>query len=575
MNPTNHSDLDPAAASASLSSARELSKTRRLLTALWVASILLAALLCWFGRHSMNPDGVTYMDIADAYRLGHWKAALNSYRSPLYSWILVPALALTQDSPDAEFSSVHAVNFLVFLVALFCFHFLLTGVIGIHPHLAFPNWAMMGAAYALFLWSTLTVITLELVTPDLCVAAAVYAATGMLLRIRKGDDRWAIFFVLGLFLGIGYLIKAALLALAPLMAILCVAAIGKARQAIPRVMIMAVGFVIVAAPWVYALSSAEGRFTFGDAGALAYGYMVQEVPMLHWRGGPLGSGVPAHPDRQIYRRPNAYEFASPISGTYPPSYDYSYWAEGIKVRPQVGTHLRRVAKSLREYFTFFDERLSGVISIVVLLWLVGRRGLSSLGSLAQEWRILIPALYGFALYGQVWVDWRYLGAYLTLFWMGILCALRIPEFERKDQVTGAAAVAIMVVLGCHLCDFSYTKIRQSDPMLEHLEVVSSLRALQIGPGSPVASIGDANIAFWARLARVRIVAEIPLDVWDLAVREPEISDVDIFWAASAEERAAVMRKLAETGAKVAIARDVPPGPAGSGWQRIEIGRAHV
>ena len=189
--PANRLNLDTAPGSASLISALDRKRTKRLVTALWIASILIAALHCWVGRHSMNPDGVTYMDIADAYRLGHWKAALNSYRSPLYSWILVPALALTQDSPDAEFSSVHAVNFLVFLVALFCFHFLLTGVIGIHPHLAFPNWAMMGAAYALFLWSTLTVITLELVTPDLCVAAAVYAATGMLLRIRKGDDRWA------------------------------------------------------------------------------------------------------------------------------------------------------------------------------------------------------------------------------------------------------------------------------------------------------------------------------------------------------------------------------------------------
>ena len=566
--PTNPSDPGTTVDGALLTSALERNKTKRLVTALWIASILMAVLHCWVGRHAMNPDGVTYMDIADAYRVGHWKAALNSYRSPLYSWMLVPAMALTQASPEAEFAAVHTVNFLVFLVALFCFHFLLTGVIRTHPRLAFPNWAMIGAAYALFLWSTLTVITLELVTPDLCVASAVYAATGMLLRIRKGDNRLAFFLVLGFILGVGYLAKAALLAFAPLMAVFSAAAIGKSREAIPRVMLVALGFLIVSGPWIYALSSTKGRLTFGDAGTLAYGYMVHEVPMLHWHGGPAGSGVPAHPDRQIYSHPDTYEFASPISGTYPPSYDYSYWAEGIIVRPDVRTHVRRVAKSLHEYFRFFDERLSGVISIVVLLWLVGMRGSSPLGSLAREWRLLIPALYGFGLYAQVWVDWRYLGAHLTLLWIGILCALRIPEFERRDQITGAAAVAIMVVLGWHICAFSYSKIRHEDPMLEHLAVARSLRAMKIGPGSPVASIGDANIAFWARLARVRIVAEIPFDIWDPVLREPDITEVSIFWAASAEEKAAVMRKLAETHAKAVIARDVPPGPAGSGWQRI-------
>jgi hypothetical protein len=95
-----------------------------------------------------------------------------------------------------------------------------------------------------------------------------------------------------------------------------------------------------------------------------------------------------------------------------------------------------------------------------------------------------------------------------------------------------------------------------------------LRAHGVAPGTPVALIGDGNEAYWARLGRVRIVAEIPFDVWDPVVRTPDVSDVDVFWAAGAEERAAVMRKFAETGAKVAIARDVPPGPAGFGWQRI-------
>ena len=290
--------------------------------------------------------------------------------------------------------------------------------------------------------------------------------------------------------------------------------------------------------------------------------------MLHWHGGPPANGAPSHPDRQIFSHPDAFEFASPISGTYPPSYDYSYWAEGMIVRPQVGAHLHRLGKSLREYLSFFDEQLSGVIAIVLLLWLVGGQRMALGRNLLQEWRLLIPVLYGFVLYAQVWVDWRYFGAYLTLFWIALFCALRMPQFERRSQVTGAAAVAIMAVLAFHICEFSYTKIRQQDPMEPHLKVARRLGALDIAPGSAVASIGDANLAFWARLGRVKIVAEIPFDVWDPVVRSPDISDVDIFWAAGPEVRAAVMRKLAETGAKAVIARDVRPGPAASGWQEI-------
>ncbi len=126
----------------------------------------------------------------------------------------------------------------------------------------------------------------------------------------------------------------------------------------------------------------------------------------------------------------------------------------------------------------------------------------------------------------------------------------------------------MAVLAFHICEFSYTKIRQQDPMEQHLKVAMRLSALDIAPGSAVASIGDGNQAFWARLGRVKIVAEIPFDVWDPVVRTPDISDVEVFWAAGPEVRAAVMRKLAETGAKAVIARDVRPGPAAFGWQEI-------
>lgn len=39
-------------------------------------------------QHSMNADGIVYLDIGDAYLRGDWAVAINPVWSPLYSWVL-------------------------------------------------------------------------------------------------------------------------------------------------------------------------------------------------------------------------------------------------------------------------------------------------------------------------------------------------------------------------------------------------------------------------------------------------------------------------------------------------------
>src|SRR5262249_20172676 len=45
----------------------------------------------WY-RHLINPDGISYIDIARQYLAGHWSQAVNEYWGPLFSWLLVPLL---------------------------------------------------------------------------------------------------------------------------------------------------------------------------------------------------------------------------------------------------------------------------------------------------------------------------------------------------------------------------------------------------------------------------------------------------------------------------------------------------
>src|SRR6266545_7993629 len=52
---------------------------------------------------SMNADGISYLDIGDAYFRADWANAINAVWSPLYSWILGFANFAFQPSMEWEF----------------------------------------------------------------------------------------------------------------------------------------------------------------------------------------------------------------------------------------------------------------------------------------------------------------------------------------------------------------------------------------------------------------------------------------------------------------------------------------
>ena len=93
-----------------------------------------------------------------------------------------------------EFPVIHALNFLIYVLSLFSFHYFLTGFIGRisgggisggdrEAGSAFGiGWLCLG--YSLFLWSSLAMISLGVVNPDLPVSAVLYLAGGILVRVR-------------------------------------------------------------------------------------------------------------------------------------------------------------------------------------------------------------------------------------------------------------------------------------------------------------------------------------------------------------------------------------------------------
>src|SRR5467141_871457 len=77
----------------------------------WTIALAAGFLQTWAARFSMTPDGTCYLDIASAYLRGDWHNAINSYWSPLFSWLLALAIWIFHPAPYWESTLLHLVNF--------------------------------------------------------------------------------------------------------------------------------------------------------------------------------------------------------------------------------------------------------------------------------------------------------------------------------------------------------------------------------------------------------------------------------------------------------------------------------
>ena len=89
----------------------------------WALLAVAGLAQAWFYRHRIIADGISYLDIAKYYAQGNWSAALNSYWSPLYSWLLALAMVCLRPSSYWEIGLLHLLNYCAYLAALVGFEF--------------------------------------------------------------------------------------------------------------------------------------------------------------------------------------------------------------------------------------------------------------------------------------------------------------------------------------------------------------------------------------------------------------------------------------------------------------------
>lgn len=518
---------------------------------------------------SMNADGISYLDIGDAYFRADWVNAINPVWSPLYSWILGFANFIIRPSVQWEFPVVHLVNFIIYLLALSSFEFMWKRVRtseASHEFYAIPDswWWTLG--YLLFIWVSLGLIEIWSVTPDMLMAVFVFWAAGLIARIRGGEESHWNFLSLGLVLGLGFLSKSFMFSTGVVFLALAWLVQKRAGQ---KILLAAGVFLLLSLSFVLLISEKKGKLTIGESGTVTYLRYVNGMPFPHWQGDPQRGIILRHPSRIVHESPVVYEFNGPIGGTYPISTDPSYWYEGVEPRLDIASLLARLFASGLVYAELFFHQQGILVACIFALYMMRQGGKYTLQATLQRWALVIPALIAFGLYGTVLVEGRYVGAFILLFWADILGNVRVPN-ESSNRLwlrvlSSIAAFGLLANIVLFNLD-GFTRLNSSlqsgpgavaAPAAKPLAVARTLQDLGVRQGDKVGVIGYAYDSFWARLARVRIVAEM-LE-----------SDADEFWRGDEALRKSVLEAFANTGAKAVIAEYVPENASLSDWHQVE------
>ena len=173
-----------------------------------------------------------------------------------------------------------------------------------------------------------------------------------------------------------------------------------------------------------------------------------------------------------------------------------------------------------------------------------------------RWDLLLIAVAPMILYGLVVVHARYLGAFVVLFGLALLPAVRLPAQKTGKAMAVWATLGILLLPATGLARAGSRDLLRRSAGDVDWDTATGLRAMGLHPGDRVGCIGLSWDVGWARLARVSVVAQILSN------------NVGEYWDASPRVRAAALRAFARAGARAVVTGRPPAGSAASGWRRL-------
>lgn len=538
---------------------------RRLRAAVWLITISAGFIQAWASRFSISPDGNSYLDIASAYLAGDWSHAINAFWSPLFSWLLALCFGIFRPGAYWDSTVIHLLNFVGLLLSLWAFEFFFRTFLrwqrqryvtqeAEEPLPEFGWWAL---GYALFLSTSLLVLTLVNSTPDVFVAVFTYLAAGLLLRIAINGGSWRLFVAIGFTLGVAYLTKSLYFPMGFVFLLVAWLAAGDLRKTIKQAAVGFLAFILVAGPWIGVQSRAKNRLTFGDAGKLNFAIFYDRIPrFLFWQG-DSESGIPAHPVRQLLVKPHLYEFGTPIGGSYPPVFDPSYWMEGVRTRFRWHSLLLVLRQSAGTFFQIWALQVEFAVASLILFFFLPSRA-EWLLVLRSEFYLWLPPLIACFSYCVVLVEFRYVAPFVLLLWVAAFASMLGLKSQLTRRLALSVVFAALTVTSIRLVKSTVSDVAVilAGPGNIDWRVAEGLWSLGAQPGDKVAGLANIGEVHWSRLAGVKIVAEIPS------------GDENAFWTAKPHEKQEVLRAFASTGAKFVVAKNPPTCAQANGWVQL-------
>lgn len=409
--------------------------TRLELSLIAGACALLCVVLGWAGRTGLNPDGVSYLDMAARFARSDWAAAVQGYWSPLYPLLLAVLGTITGATGMALLAQVHALNVVIALGIIL----LLWRIARAHDD------PIVGRAlFAAFLLASARTPRLDAVTPDLLLIGAVAGLAGELLR--RDGPRWL---GVGAWLGMTFLTKTSSWPWVLVTVLLLAVAGGReARRGVARAAVVATAMMML---WVVPLSLKYHRPTLGSAGAFnACWYLERcdsrtpdEHSGRHARYGGLrladGEGV------------TVADFTN-TQWTYAP------WSDPTAWQAEVGS-ITRAPLDLSDLLGYWARQAWAILTlwtpqllcfvllpVAVLSW---RRGLVATGWREQRMAmlVLLLGLAGIAQFVVVHAEPRLIAPFVLLAVMGCLWWWRPPGMAVPARPMRSEAVLVLSWVG--------------------------------------------------------------------------------------------------------------------------------
>ena len=348
-----------------------------------------AALQAWGHRYTeFYNDGISYLDSAEHFAQGDFVGGFTGYWSPLYPALIACFLKFAPLSGLNEFALLKVVNFILCLTLFAAFEFFFSQFVAYYRRevsgsisdseslwLSEPQLRFIG--YCVFAYSTLVCSGLWIDTPDVLSEIFFLLLVGITLSLRQADQRKRMLSMcaVGFLSALAYFAKAVMLATAVFFLLITLLLRSRFGLNAKHFAATLVCLVLACAPYVACLSSRVGEFTLSTPSKInAIWYVTGDLSVAHGRGTAAEHAALLHPSRVIYEHPTVYEFATPISGTYPPWFDPSYWMAGAKPAQNPIKFFAAIVLNVFYYLLFF---FGYYFVVLVGVWLIaGRRATS-------------------------------------------------------------------------------------------------------------------------------------------------------------------------------------------------------